>query len=72
VRVDAVGAKQIQEVRSGGRYASQDDLRLYFGLASYPGKVDVTVTLPGGAVHRWRALEADRLAQLRLDVTPAR
>lgn len=72
VRVDAGGTKQIQELRSGGSYASQNDLRLYFGLGTYGGKVDVTVTLPGGAVHRWRGLETDRLVQLRLGVTPAR
>jgi len=67
VRVDAGGRKQIQEVRSGGSYVSQNDLRLHFGLGGYSGTVDVTVTLPGGKVRRWRGVRTGRLLPLRLD-----
>ena len=39
---------QVREIRSGGTYLSQSDLRVYFGLGSYAGRVDVEVVLPGG------------------------
>ena len=57
---------QVREIRSGGTYLSQSDLRVYFGLGSYAGRVDVEVVLPGGG--RWIAngLEPDRLTSLML------
>jgi len=67
VRIDAGGKKQIQEIRSGGSYVSQGDLRLNFGLGAHSGKIDVEVVLPGGMVRAWRGVEADRFVMLRLD-----
>ena len=57
---------QVREIRSGGGYLSQNDLRVYFGLGPYAGRVDVEVVLPGGG--RWvsNGLEPDRLASLML------
>jgi hypothetical protein len=65
VTVDAGGRRQIREVRSGGSYLSQNDLRAHFGLGDYAGPVDVEVRL-GQAYWRWRALPADRYQTLSL------
>ncbi len=67
VMIDAGGKKQIQEIRSGGSYVSQSDLRLHFGLGTHAGSIDVSVRMPGGAVRTWRGVETDRFAVLRLD-----
>ena len=48
VTVDAAGTRQMREIRSGGSYLSQSDLRAYFGLGTYSGPVDVEVRMPGG------------------------
>ena len=69
VTLDAGGVRQIREVRSGGTYLSQSDLRALFGLGTYAGPVAVEIRLPGGARWRWPSLEADRLHVLEL--TPA-
>ncbi len=67
VRIDAGGRKQIQEIRSGGGYVSQSDLRLHFGLGNYGGRIDVAVVLPGGREASWRSVETDRFVVLRID-----
>src|SRR5690606_18661966 len=61
VTVDAGGRRQIREVRSGGTYLSQSDLRAYFGLGDRAAPVDVEVRMPGGARWRWTGLPPDRL-----------
>jgi enediyne biosynthesis protein E4 len=66
VIVDATGSKQIREIRSGGSYLSQNDLRAYFGLGNQSGPVNVEVRMPGGNRWRWRDLPADRLHVLEL------
>jgi hypothetical protein len=48
---DAGGRKQIREVRSGGGYLSQSDLRALFGLGAGAGPVTVEVRL---GAKRWR------------------
>jgi enediyne biosynthesis protein E4 len=71
VILDAGGRQQVREVRSGGSYLSQNDLRPYFGLGAYAGPVDVEVRLPGGARWRWSGLPADRLHDLVLSPSQA-
>lgn len=66
VTVDAGGSKQVREIRSGGSYLSQNDLRAYFGLGNQSGPVNVEVRMPGGSRWRWRDLPADRLHVLEL------
>ena len=58
--------RQIREIRSGGSYLSQHDLRAHFGLGAYNGPIDVEVRMPGGAVSRWRAQPIDRIVTLTL------
>jgi hypothetical protein len=70
----AIGAKvktiagslvRIGEVRSGGSYLSQNDLRIHFGLANTE-KVDrVEIRWPGGPVEIVQNLVADRLYYVR-------
>jgi hypothetical protein len=66
VTVDAGGRKQLREIRSGGSYLSQSDLRPLFGLGDYGGPVDVEVRVPGGRRFRWQGLSIDRLQVLEL------
>jgi enediyne biosynthesis protein E4 len=66
VTLDAGGRRQVREVRSGGSYLSQSDLRAHFGLGAHAGPVDVEVRMPGGDRWQWRALPGDRLHELVL------
>jgi enediyne biosynthesis protein E4 len=66
VTVNAGGRKQQREIRSGGSFLSQNDLRAYFGLGDYAGPVDVEIRLPGGRRWEWKELPSDRLHVLEL------
>jgi enediyne biosynthesis protein E4 len=66
VTIDAGGVKQVREIRSGGSYLSQSDLRAYFGLGNYTGPVSVEIRMPGGRRWQWRELPSDRLHVLEL------
>ena len=48
VRLDAGGVTQVQEVRGGGSYYSQNDLRVHFGLAIGKRIERVEVRWPNG------------------------
>ena len=53
--------RQMDEVRSGGSYMSQSDLRIHFGLGEAK-KVDaVEIRWPSGAVDTLKDLEVNRL-----------
>jgi enediyne biosynthesis protein E4 len=65
-RVTCVTGKhrQMDEVRSGGSYLSQNDLRLHFGLGS-AARVDLLeIRWPNGAVERHTNLPVDRQIDL--------
>jgi hypothetical protein len=66
VTVVAGALRQVREVRSGGSFMSQGDLRVQFGLGSHAGPVDVEVRMPGGARWAWKGLAVDRLHALTL------
>ncbi len=66
ITLEAGGRTQVREVRSGGSYLSQSDLRAMFGLGQHAGPVSVRVRMPGGRQWRWSGLEADRLHVLEL------
>jgi hypothetical protein len=66
VTIDAKRGTQTREVRSGGGFLSQNDLRTYFGLRDYAGPVSVDVRMPGGHRWQWKDLPADRLHVLEL------
>jgi hypothetical protein len=66
VTISAGGRKQIREIRSGGSFLSQNDLRMYFGLGDDAGPVDVDIRMPGGRRWEWKQLASDRLHVLTL------
>lgn len=61
VEVRAGSQSQIDEVRSGGSYFSQNDLRLHFGLGRHTIIDEITVRWPSGLVDHWRDIPADCL-----------
>ena len=60
VEVEAGGVRQIDEVRSGGSYLSQSDLRLHFGLGAAARVSRITIRWPSGAIDRLSGIPADR------------
>jgi hypothetical protein len=66
VTISGGGTKQLREIRSGGSFLSQNDLRAYFGLGDYAGPVDVEIRMPGGRRWQWKQLPTDRLHLLTL------
>ncbi|MES1257596.1 MAG: CRTAC1 family protein [Acidobacteriota bacterium] len=56
----AGGHRQIDEVRSGGGYISQSDLRVHFGLGE-AGDADLEVRWPSGLVDRMPAVKANQV-----------
>jgi enediyne biosynthesis protein E4 len=71
VTVVGAGTKQIREIRSGGSFLSQNDLRASFGLGDYAGPVDVEIRMPGGRRWEWKQLPSDRLHLLTLTESSA-
>jgi hypothetical protein len=60
VKVVAGGATQIEEVRSGGSYLSQNDLRPHFGLGK-AAKIDlVEIRWPSGRIEQIKDLAPDK------------
>ena len=66
VTIRGGSTKQVREIRSGGSFLSQNDLRAYFGLGDYAGPVDVEIRMPGGRRWAWKQLPTDRLHLLTL------
>jgi hypothetical protein len=64
VRIDAGGTVQWQEVRGGGSYFSQNDLRVHFGLGTATRVDRLEVRWPNGLVEEWRDLAVDRIHRL--------
>jgi len=58
VKIIAGGVTQTEQVRSGGSYLSQSDLRLHFGLGSAT-KVEAEVRWPSGAIEVIKDLPVD-------------
>jgi hypothetical protein len=72
VTIRSGGTTQTREVRSGGSYLSQSDLRPLFGLGERAAPVSVEVRMPGGARWLWQDLAVDRLHVLELTGTGLR
>jgi hypothetical protein len=60
VKLTAGGRTQYDEVRSGGSYLSQNDLRLHFGLGSAPRVDRIEIEWPSGNRQTLRNVAADR------------
>ncbi len=65
VRVTAGGRTQVDEVRSGGSYLSQNDLRLHFGLGAAQRVNRIDIEWPAGGRQTLRNLAADRVVAIR-------
>jgi len=61
VKLTAGGRSQFDEVRSGGSYLSQSDLRLHFGLGQAPRVDRIEIEWPSGARQVLRDVPADRI-----------
>jgi hypothetical protein len=61
--------RQIDEVRSGGSYISQSDLRVHFGLGTAT-TADIEVRWPSGAVDRIRAVKANQVLTVKEGQSP--
>jgi enediyne biosynthesis protein E4 len=64
VRVTTGKLQQLGEVRSGGSYLSQSDLRLHFGLADTSRIDKVEVIWPNGSTQIFDNVAADRFYRL--------
>jgi hypothetical protein len=62
VRVTAGDLVQSDEVRSGGSYLSQSDVRLHFGLGSHESAERVEISWPSGVKEMLKALPADKFS----------
>jgi enediyne biosynthesis protein E4 len=61
VTIHAAGITQFDEVRGGGSYLSQNDLRLHFGLGT-AAKIDVVdIRWPSGKVESLKEVAADKI-----------
>ena len=61
VKLTAGGRAQFDEVRSGGSYLSQNDLRLHFGLGQAPRVDRIEIEWPSGVHQVLRDVPADRI-----------
>ena len=57
--------EQIDEVRSGGSYISQNDLRIHFGLGPAEKVELIEVRWPSGLVERFDGLPADGIRTVK-------
>lgn len=64
VRVTAGGATQAQQVRGGGSYYSQNDLRVSFGLGSATNVDRIEVRWPNGKEQVWTGVQANQILTL--------
>jgi len=60
----AGGRRQVDEVRSGGSYLSQSDLRLHFGLGA-AAVADLAIRWPSGVEQDLKGVAADQILLVR-------
>ena len=65
IRVKAGGRLQVNEVRSGSSYISNNDMRVHFGLGAATKADWVEVRWPSGLVERFEGLAVDSSHRLR-------
>ena len=64
VRLFSSDGVQLQEVRGGGSYFSQNDLRVHFGLGRSAVMDRIEIRWPNGLEEQWKNLEVDRIVTL--------
>jgi hypothetical protein len=65
IEIEALGQKQIGEVRSGSSYLSQDDLRVHFGLGKATRIDRARIRWPNGNTQDLEGMDADRYVTIR-------
>jgi len=65
VRLIGSGGAQVQEVRGGGSYYSQNDPRVHFGLGRSPTIERVEVRWPNGLEEQWTGLAPNAIVTLK-------
>ena len=65
VKISAGGHAQFDEVRSGGSYLSQNDLRLHFGLGAASIIDQIEIAWPSGAKQTLGKQPADRILAIK-------
>ncbi len=65
VRLSAGGMVQTGEVRSGGSYLSQDDLRLHFGVGTARRIDSIEIRWPGGGLQIEKDMAANQVITIR-------
>jgi enediyne biosynthesis protein E4 len=65
MRITAGSLVQVDEIRSGGSYLSQSDLRLHFGLAEHARIDKAEIFWPSGSTEVLTDLPADRFYTVR-------
>ena len=65
VRVVAGSHAQTDEVRSGGSYLSQNDLRLHFGMGPAPKADLIEVRWPSGLVDALKDVETNQTIRVK-------
>jgi hypothetical protein len=61
VTIHAGGVMQFDEVRGGGSYLSQNDLRLHFGLGSATTMESVEIRWPSGKLETVKNVAGDSI-----------
>lgn len=69
VKLTSGGRTQTDEVRSGGSYLSQSDLRLHFGLGGATRIDNIEIAWPSGIQQVLRAQPCDKILQIHEDFT---
>ncbi|HLV00978.1 MAG TPA: ASPIC/UnbV domain-containing protein, partial [Acidobacteriota bacterium] len=72
VAVEGGALRQTREIRSGGSYLSQNDLRAHFGLGKRGDPVDISVEIPGEGKWEWRNTPVDQIVSLTINDDHAR
>jgi hypothetical protein len=65
VQCTTAGHSQIDEVRSGGSFYSQNDLRLHFGLGPAKKADRLEIRWPSGATQSFRDVAANRIWHIK-------
>jgi len=64
VAIEAGGRRQVDEVRSGSSYYSQNEFALHFGLGTAKSVDRIEVRWPNGVRQEWKNLDANRTVRL--------
>jgi hypothetical protein len=65
VRLVTAAGRQVQEVRGGGSYYSQNDLRVHFGLGDATRIERIEIRWPNGLEETWSDVGIDRIVTVK-------